>query len=230
MLLSPQVRTWPSSACCAGSVSRPRRLCSSTWRSTPASAATFVANATGPSPAILHSSATYARTRVSALLLSTRRLAKAGSSLWGWGGCHRDVQRQMYFCITVGIGGGDGGSLALSVCAIKTPIASTSRSTVCYPSVPPQHHSPRLWLQTERLPLPLPRPPAHSGGSPDRPFSHTGCGNLSGVLWVSPRPWPHIRGYFDKGSLFYPVWPLSHVQTDLELLENSTKLCFTVCV
>lgn len=127
--------------------------------------------------------------------------------------------------------GGAGGSLALSVCAIKTPIASTSRSTVCYPSVPLQHHSPRLWLQTERLPLPLPRPPAHSGGGGvPRPLSHTGCGNLSGVLWVGPRSWPHVQGYSNKGSFFffYPVWPLS--QMDLKLLENSRKLCFTVCV
>lgn len=60
-----QAQIWPSSACCAGSVSRPRRLCSSTWRCTPASAATSAASATGPSPATLHSSATYAHTQVS---------------------------------------------------------------------------------------------------------------------------------------------------------------------
>lgn len=65
-----QAQIWPSSACCAGSVSRPRRLCSSTWRCTPASAATSAASATGPSPATLHSSATYAHTPVSEPLSS----------------------------------------------------------------------------------------------------------------------------------------------------------------
>lgn len=69
-----QAQTWPSSACCAGSVSRPRRLCSSTWRCTPASAATSAASATGPSPATPHSSATYAHTQVSESLSSAPRL------------------------------------------------------------------------------------------------------------------------------------------------------------
>lgn len=61
-----QGQTWPSSACSVESVSRPRRLCSSTWKSTPASAATSAANATGLSPAILHSNVTFAHTQVSA--------------------------------------------------------------------------------------------------------------------------------------------------------------------
>lgn len=60
-----QAQTWPSSACFVGSVSRPRQHCSSTWRSTPAFAATFAVNAIGLSPAILHSNVTYAHTQVS---------------------------------------------------------------------------------------------------------------------------------------------------------------------
>lgn len=139
----------------------------------------------------------------------------------GGGGCHRDDQRQMYFCITMGIGGRrGGGSLALSVCAIKMPIASTSRSTVCYPSVPPQHHSPRLWLQTERLPLPLPCPLACSWGGGYLDPSATQAVGICLVCCGSARGLGHAYGGISTrvaSSIF-------------ELLENSRKLCFTVCV
>lgn len=90
-----QARTWPSSACCAGSASRPRRLCSSTWRCTPASAATSAASATGPSPATLHSSATYARTQVSEPLPSAVAVPLQGLP------SRPDHHHCVYCCITV---------------------------------------------------------------------------------------------------------------------------------
>lgn len=60
----PQVQTWPCSACCAGSASRRRAPCSSTWRCTPGCAATSAASATAPSPATPRSRGTCAPTQV----------------------------------------------------------------------------------------------------------------------------------------------------------------------
>lgn len=56
--------TWRCSVCCVQSASRPRRPCSSTWRSTQGCTATSVATASAPSPATRHSRDTCARTRV----------------------------------------------------------------------------------------------------------------------------------------------------------------------
>ena len=72
----PQARTWLSSVCCAGSVSRPRARSSSTWKSTRAYAATSAASATAPSPATPPSNATCAHIQVG------QGCGWAGQGLW----------------------------------------------------------------------------------------------------------------------------------------------------
>lgn len=104
--------TWRCSVYCAQNASRPRRPCSSTWRSTPACTATSAATASAPSPATPPSKGTCARTQVSRteplpvgraasytllfhyIFFRERSERVMSNARWGEGAC-------VYFCIWV---------------------------------------------------------------------------------------------------------------------------------